>query len=106
MPSWWAAGLRGWQLRPIYRARLDTRRPRNRCAASPQTCLSTRVAEELGATIEEGLLGTLIRTNAKMTSIPGLYATGDIERAPDSVSWAAADGVTAGTSAHRALLFG
>ena len=48
-----------------------------------------------------------IATDAEgRTSLPGLYAAGDIARAPHSVSWAVADGVTAGTSLHRALVFG
>ncbi len=71
---------------------------------APQSCPSSPLAEQLGATIEEGLFGPLITTDAdKMTSVPGLYAAGDIARAPHSVSWAVADGVTAGISAHRAL---
>jgi len=74
---------------------------------APQSCLSSPLAEQLGAAIDEGPLGPVIRTDAdRMTTIPGLYAAGDIARAPHSVSWAVADGVTAGTSAHRALVFG
>lgn len=74
---------------------------------SPQSCLASPLAEQLGVEIDESPLGPVIRTDAdKMTSIPGLYAAGDIARAPHSVSWAAADGATAGTSAHRALVFG
>lgn len=74
---------------------------------APESCLSSPIAEQLGATIDEGLLGPLIRTDAdKMTTVPGLYAAGDISRALHSVSWAVADGVTAGTSAHRSLVFG
>lgn len=74
---------------------------------APRSCLSSPLAEQLGAAIDDGPLGPMIRTNAeKMTTVPGLYAAGDIARAPHSVSWAVADGVTAGTSAHRALVFG
>ena len=74
---------------------------------APQSCPSSPLAEQLGAAIEEGPFGPLITTDAdKMTSVPGLYAAGDIARAPHSVSWAVADGVTAGISAHRALVFG
>jgi thioredoxin reductase len=74
---------------------------------APRSCLASPLAEQLGAEIEEGPLGPTIRTDGdKMTSVPGLYAAGDIARAPHSVSWAVADGVTAGTSAHRALVFG
>lgn len=74
---------------------------------APQSCLSSPLAEQLGVVIEQGPVGPMIRTDAeKMTTVPGVYAAGDIARAPHSVSWAVADGVTAGTSAHRALVFG
>jgi thioredoxin reductase len=74
---------------------------------APQSCLASPIAERLGATIDEGPIGPIVRTDAdRMTSVPGLYAAGDIARAPHSVSWAVADGVTAGTSLHRALVFG
>ncbi|MFC4257265.1 FAD-binding protein [Altererythrobacter xixiisoli] len=74
---------------------------------APRSCLSSPLAERLGAEVEDGPMGPLILTDAgKMTRVPGLYAAGDIARAPHSVSWAVADGVTAGTSAHRALVFG
>lgn len=74
---------------------------------APRSCLTSPLAAQLGAEIDEGPLGPMIRTDAdKMSSVPGLYAAGDIARMPHSVSWAVADGVTAGTSAHRALVFG
>lgn len=74
---------------------------------APRSCLSSPLAAQLGARIDEGPMGPVIHTDGdKMTSVPGLYAAGDIARAPHSVSWSVADGVTAGTSAHRALVFG
>lgn len=74
---------------------------------TPQSSFSSSIAEQLGAELDDGPFGPLIRTNAdRMTTVHGLYAAGDIARAPHSVSWAVADGVTAGTSAHRALIFG
>jgi thioredoxin reductase len=74
---------------------------------TPQSSLSSPIAAQLGAAIDDGPLGPVIRTDAdKMTTVPGLYAAGDIARAPHSLSWAVADGVTAGTAAHRALVFG
>lgn len=74
---------------------------------APRSCLASPLAEQLGVEIDETPLGPVIRTDGdKMTSIPGIYAAGDIARMPHSVSWAVADGVTAGTSAHRALVFG
>ncbi len=70
-------------------------------------CLASPIAGQLGVAIDDGPMGPIIRTDAdKMTSVAGLYAAGDIARAPHSVSWTVADGVTAGTSLHRALVFG
>jgi len=74
---------------------------------APQSSLASPIAAQLGAAIDDGPMGPIIRTDGdKMTTVPGLYAAGDIARAPHSVSWAVADGVTAGTSVHRALVFG
>lgn len=74
---------------------------------APHSCLASPIAEQLGVAIDEGPVGPIVRTDGdRMTSVPGLYAAGDIARAPHSVSWAVADGVTAGTSLHRALVFG
>lgn len=85
----------------------DRRRPVEALYIAPQSCLSSPLAEQLRVAIEDSPFGPLIGTDEnKMTSVPGVYAAGDIARAPHSVSWAVADGVTAGTSAHRALVFG
>ncbi|MHB1304735.1 MAG: NAD(P)/FAD-dependent oxidoreductase [Acidiphilium sp.] len=74
---------------------------------SPRSRLASPLAAQLGVEIDDGPLGPVIRTGAdKMTSVAGVYAAGDIARAPHSISWAVADGVTAGTSAHHALVFG
>jgi len=74
---------------------------------APQSSLASSIATQLGAAIDDGPMGPIIWTDGdKMTTVPGLYAAGDIARAPHSVSWAVADGVTAGTSVHRALVFG
>lgn len=82
-------------------------RPVEALYVSPQSCMASPIAEQLGVAIDEGPLGPVIRTDAdKMTTVPGLYAAGDIARAPHTVSWAVADGVTAGIAAHRALVFG
>lgn len=82
-------------------------RPVEALYVAPQSSLASPIAEQLGAAIDDGPMGPVIRTDAdKMTTVPGLYAAGDIARAPHTVSWAVADGVTAGTAAHRALVFG
>ncbi|WP_443970860.1 NAD(P)/FAD-dependent oxidoreductase [Sphingobium sp. CR28] len=81
-------------------------RPIEALYVAPQSCLASPIAEQLGAAIDDGPMGPVIRTDAdQMTTVPGVYAAGDIARAPHTVSWAVADGVTAGTSAHRALVF-
>lgn len=74
---------------------------------APKSSLSSTIAAELGTTIEDGPLGPILKTDAeKRTTVPGLYAAGDIAHMPHSVSFAVADGVMAGTAAHRALVFG
>lgn len=73
---------------------------------APRSRLNSPLAEQLGCAIDDGPLGPIIRTDAaKLTTVPGVYAAGDAARAPHSVSWAAADGVTAGVSLHQALVF-
>lgn len=41
----------------------------------------------------------------QMTSVPGVFAAGDIARAAHNITWASADGVTAGAAVHRSLIF-
>lgn len=74
---------------------------------SPVSHFSSPLAEQLGLTVTEEVLGPMIRTDDdRMTSVAGVYAAGDIARTRHSVSWAVADGVTAGVAAHRTLVFG
>jgi thioredoxin reductase len=70
------------------------------------TRLNSDLAKRLGCAIDDGPFGPLIRTGPdKMTTVPGVYAAGDIARAPHSVTWAASDGVTAGVFLHQSLVF-
>jgi len=72
----------------------------------PDTRPSSDLAARLGCETEETPMGAVIRTDAmKATSVPGVWAAGDITRGAHSVTWAAGDGVTAGTAAHRSLVF-
>jgi thioredoxin reductase len=72
----------------------------------PRTRLNSTIAEQLGCGMEEGALGHIVRTDAqKLTTVPGVYAAGDITRATHNVTWACADGVTAGMAVHRSLVF-
>ncbi|MDO9361584.1 MAG: NAD(P)/FAD-dependent oxidoreductase [Sphingopyxis sp.] len=73
---------------------------------APRTRLNSAIAEQLGCTLDDGPFGPVIRTDAaKLTTVAGVYAAGDVARVPHNATWAAADGVTAGTSLHQALVF-
>ncbi len=72
----------------------------------PRTHLNSDIAHQLGCEMDEGPYGPIIRTDPqRMTTVPGVYAAGDITRAAHNVTWASADGVTAGVSLHRSLVF-
>ncbi len=72
---------------------------------APRIRLNSSLAEQLDCALDEGPFGPIVRTDAqKLTTVPGVYAAGDIARAPHNVSWAVADGVTAGISLHQALV--
>jgi thioredoxin reductase len=73
---------------------------------APRSRLNSPTAERLGCALDDGPFGPVIRTDAaKLTTVAGVYAAGDIARAPHNASWAAADGVTAGISLHQSLVF-
>ncbi|MDM5179943.1 NAD(P)/FAD-dependent oxidoreductase [Massilia sp. DJPM01] len=64
------------------------------------------LARQLGCAFDEGALGLYVRTNEfQETSVPGVFAAGDVARMWHNATWAAADGVSAGTAAHRPLVF-
>ncbi len=70
----------------------------------PRTRMASPLAEQLGCAFDDGPSGPHIRTDAgKLTTVPGVYAAGDAARPGHNASWAAADGVTAGISAHQSL---
>ena len=70
------------------------------------TRLRSAIAEQLGCAFEDGPFGKVIATDAaRMTSVPGVYAAGDIARVPQNATFASADGVQAGMSVHQALIF-
>ncbi len=72
----------------------------------PCSTLASPLAEQLGCEIEEGMLGTMVKTDdLKQSSIPGVFIAGDMGRAPHSITLACADGAMAGVCAHRSLIF-
>lgn len=72
-----------------------------------RTHVNGTLAHDLGCEFEQGPLGAFIRTDAlKATSVPGVFACGDAARGAHSVAFAIGDGMQAGVSAHRTLMFG
>lgn len=72
----------------------------------PQSRLNSDIADQLGCAFDDAPFGRIIRTDAlKQTTVPGVFAAGDIARPMHSVTFAAADGVMAGTALHRSLVF-
>lgn len=64
------------------------------------------LAEQLGCEVEESAFGRTIKTDAmKATTVPGVYACGDLARPGGSVAAAVGDGTLAGAATHQSLIF-
>ncbi|WP_331351783.1 NAD(P)/FAD-dependent oxidoreductase [Cellvibrio sp. UBA7671] len=64
------------------------------------------IAYDLGCELAESPVGFYVKTDeSKQTSIPGVYACGDLGRAMGSVTFAIGDGALAGFAVHRSLIF-
>jgi thioredoxin reductase len=75
--------------------------------AASRTEPASPLAAQLGCEHEPGPLGAFVRTGAmKETSVPGVFACGDLARAAGNVALAVGDGALAGAAAHRSLVFG
>jgi len=62
-------------------------------------------AQDLGCEFVENPRGPLVKTDeSKLTTVPGVYAAGDMARPTHSILFATSDGATAGTSAHQSLV--
>ena len=71
---------------------------------SPRNRLNSEVADQLGCSIVPSALGRLIVTDDdRSTTVPGVFAAGDIARASHNITFACADGVTAAMAIHRSL---
>lgn len=72
---------------------------------APRTELSSDLAQQLGCATESGPAGLYVKTDDfRLSSTPGVYAAGDVARPGHTVSFAVADGVTAGIAAHQAII--
>lgn len=67
---------------------------------------ATPVAAQMGCALEETMMGVQIKVlDTKETTIPGVFACGDVARMPHSVSLAVADGAWSGAQLHRSLVW-
>jgi thioredoxin reductase len=73
---------------------------------APRTAPSGPLADAAGCALEETPMGVQVRTDTEnKTSVPGVFACGDVARAPHSVSLAVSNGTMAGVQIHRSLLW-
>lgn len=67
--------------------------------------MTTSFAKDLGCALVDSPRGLIVKTDeSKMTSVPGVYAAGDMARLTHSIPFATSDGVTAGVNAHQSLV--
>jgi thioredoxin reductase len=72
---------------------------------APQFHLASPLAGQLGCEMEAGPMGAFVKTDMfKETTVPGVYAAGDMARAAGSVTFAVYDGAQAGFGTHRSLM--
>ena len=73
---------------------------------APRQVLADRFAEQLGCELEAGPNGPYYKTDfTKETTVPGVFACGDVGLPAPAVALAVADGTRAGIAAHRSLVF-
>ncbi|MET0290406.1 MAG: NAD(P)/FAD-dependent oxidoreductase [Pseudoxanthomonas sp.] len=67
--------------------------------------LQSDLAAQLGCSLVDGPLGHYVKVDdTRQTSVPGVFAAGDMATAMQSVPLAVAAGAMAGVAAHRALI--
>lgn len=81
-------------------------RPIDALFIGPHHHLNSAIADQIGCAIEAGPLGPMIKVDEmQMTSMPNVFAAGDITRIAHNVTFACADGVRAAMAIHRSLAF-
>lgn len=72
----------------------------------PRAELASDLHAQLGCALDDGPMGPIVRTDdRKQTTVPGVFAAGDIARLFSNATLAGADGVAAGAGVHFALIF-
>ena len=73
---------------------------------APRNAPATSIAQGLGCALMDTPMGTQLQTaDSKETTVPGVFACGDVARMPHSVSLAVGDGAWAGAQLHRSLVW-
>lgn len=73
---------------------------------APRTAPACDLAEQLGCALNDGPTGPYVAVDAmQATSVPGVFAAGDLASPMPNATLAAAAGVLAGGAAHRSLIF-
>lgn len=68
--------------------------------------LTSPLAEQLGCELDTSGAGHIVKTDAmKESTVSGVFVAGDAARLYGNATMASADGVLAGTAAHRSLIF-
>lgn len=71
----------------------------------PTTRMVNALPHQLGCDFESGPLGQIVKTDAfKQTSVPGLYAVGDMARMMHNVAFAVADGAMAASAINHSRI--
>lgn len=72
----------------------------------PRSRPSSDIGQQLGCLHIDAPFGPILKVDeTKQTTVPGVFAAGDIARAAPNVPFAVADGAMAGVAAHRSLVF-
>lgn len=73
---------------------------------APRAVMKDRFAEQLGCELEMGPLGAYYKTDGtKETTVPGVFACGDVANPAAGVAVAIGEGTRAGVTTHQSLVF-